>query len=1019
MDRIPEEAEPTESLPGFSDDDGASQTRPLQGSSQHGNPVPTGRARSGTDRSEFSDDDIKIVYEIVVRAEAILTEDLTPSSRLPTHALFLAYDEILPQYGLDTGEHHLSKLVFMVGGVRGQDSLMGRFRHVMAQMNIELDIEDDEGAADEREGSLDSRAKSANAKSANAHEQQHAIAGAFDIANIVDHDGYRLQTRPSNNESDSHKSSPDSILDAATESLSIGKERHLASLATAFQRSRRARLPAGYALRRWHNVSSYVDALRAQARSIRDEVLMKGLCDKFRTWRALSAAVTAAPPDKVPSNAFSRRTEWIAIRTREIFMMKRTLAKWRHETKVEARRRRDAKSLSDWQNVQEMDDEGFKEDPYLSRLAQRIHENLAMSRAFATWSNRAMEEVAKAEMAAEVYEQSLKAKVLGLTRKSSPLGTMRSLVPSKTPRSDPIPSSTDSDAPKQQISTVVAEVKEQNIPQPIPPKFSLAYRPASIVAPGSLAKTKASPRPSVAIRPAATVSIVSKPSTDVNTSVGPNDTAASLIEPLPGDKPVEEPEFSDDDELDERTAIARRHILRMRYFGSWERHTCENIARVEQFQEDRRHHRLRNSLLTWRDRAASARQQSSENKMILEDTKAYERATRAVSRWRERTYRVSHLEETLRDYAQRADYYQRTMKAIPVMRGKAEQALQKENLLAHYAERSNYYSRGTQALSLWRERTREVSQSHNLQQTYSERADYYYRTRNTLLQWEDRAKRKRKDRLREAYLETRRIVKRGMGERWLREWRNQLEPSHERYDRMNAALDEAIEDREWRQTSQAFNTWRLRAQEREDVILFSEGVLLQKALGRWQEEAASQRATQAEATEHWDARLKSRALKNWNLSSIQGANRPEMVVNALEKRERRLLRQGFEKWYGRTAEKLVPVQLPDGSYMNVEQVLEGARRQATEDRARASLRMWRAKANHGGTHEVHDEYAPTPGRPRLLLGSLGRRETTTPMAPTPSRPRWGPRDSTMGRSDFTGRTSRSGRPKNMRVSWAP
>jgi protein SFI1 len=61
---------------------------------------------------------------------------------LPTNALFKAYDRILPNYGIDPEhDHHLSRLVFRVGGERGTDNLLSKFRAVLRRMDIELVLE--------------------------------------------------------------------------------------------------------------------------------------------------------------------------------------------------------------------------------------------------------------------------------------------------------------------------------------------------------------------------------------------------------------------------------------------------------------------------------------------------------------------------------------------------------------------------------------------------------------------------------------------------------------------------------------------------------------------------------------------------------------------------------------------------------------------------------------------------------------------------------------------------------------
>ncbi|RYC61097.1 hypothetical protein CHU98_g5120 [Xylaria longipes] len=966
----------------------------------------------GIDRNEYSDEDIKIVYEIVVRAETILAEELTPSSRLPTHALFLAYDEVLAEYGLDPSERHISKLVFMVGGVKGQKSLMDKFKAVMARMNITLAIEESQTSGSERD-----------------YRQDH------DDHRIID-DEYTSTAYAGEAESNGYKSSSNYAPDASIESLDVAQERHLADKAGAFRKRHHAQFLAVTTLRRWHNTAHYVNYLCAQSDATREAELREALEDQFHIWRFLAAETAQAAPNDVHPNAYSKRTERIAIRAHEILSTKKALIKWRQSLQDEYRKSRDAKLLANQLARQEYDNDDFKENPQLAHLAQRTHRNLVLSRAFASWSNRVEEEGAKAEVAAKAYEMSLKAKALGFARNRSVMDGMRKLMASKASNSvDPPPGrpvSPDIRQPESPAPAVAKPTPAVSIPsRPRHP----SQRPLSSIAIATQLQTRKLPETqstSLAARPSTVIPIATVPSAPVppeGVSAEAHTSLAPPEEPVPIDKPTKDANTPDDDQLDERTMLARRHILRMRYFGAWEAFTCKNIAKVEEFGEERQTQRVIQSISTWREQAASRPQQAVECEIEFEETKSYRRAVETIPKWRERTGREAHRrEKVLEHYAERAEYYSKTTKALPVLRGKTEQANQREKLLVLYAERTNYYLRTTQALSAWRERAQEVSQLHQLEECYGERANYYYRTRNTLSTWRQRTKQRRKQKLREAHLETRRIVKKGMGERCIKQWRNKLEPSYERYEIMNVALGEALEDREWRQTSQAFTIWRHRAQERADAAATGDVMLKQKAMDQWRDKAVLHGDLEAEAEEHWEIKAKSRTLKNWNLSSLQIANRPEMVANALEKKERKLLRQGFETWYGRTADKLVPVELPDGSYRNVGQVVEGARQQAVEQQARGFLHTWRAaavaaEADDRASQAQNEAYAPTPGRPQLLLGSFTTRQnwTTTPLAPVPSYARWQARDSTMGRSEFGARVSRSERaknPKNLRVSWA-
>ncbi|KAI0112181.1 hypothetical protein GGR51DRAFT_508394 [Nemania sp. FL0031] len=1021
MAEFPDPEQPASDISDFSDNE-ALQPQSRRPPSRHGSLFST----MGTsdmaylttiDRNEYSDDDIKLMYEIVVRGETILAEELTPSSRLPTHALFIAYDEILAEYGLEPNDRHISKLVFMVGGVKGQRSLMDKFKAVMARMNITLSIEAPPASDGEGEG----------------REDHHGVGDA--------EDEYMPDAYTGEVESNGYKSSSDHFLKVPTESQDKAREKHLAEKAEAFRKKHHTQFLAVATLRRWHNTTQYANYICAQSEAIREAELRESLEEKFNVWRALAAEAVQASPNNVPPNAYSKRVERIAIRAHQILSTKKALAVWRQSSWDEYCKNRNAKLLADQLAGQEYEEDDFKENPQLARLAQRAHRNLVLSRAFATWSNRVEEEGVKAEVAAKAYEMSLKAKALGFARNRSALDGMRKLLASKT--SGTVESTVDRAAasntkqPELAAPAIIKPASATSIPAR--PRIP-STRPLSSIAIATQLQTRKpakTPIPSTT-RSSTVIPVVTKPpnTPPIEMVDAEPPVSAPSVEPTPATDSPGDANTSDDDQLDERTMLARRHILRMRYFGAWEKYTSENIAKVEQFGEEKQDERLVRSVSSWRDLATSQQQRAADRNTEFEENRSYQQATNTVNKWRQKAGQEVHRQENvLEHYAERAEYYQRTTKALPILREKMEQAEQKEKLLGLYAERTNYYLRTTQALSTWRERAQHVSQTHQLQEDYGQRADYYYRTRNTVSAWRQRTKQRRKEKLREAHLETRRIVKRSMGERCIKQWRSQLGPSYERYEIMNVTLVEAIEDREWRQTSQAFTEWRRRTQERTEAAAIGDDMLKQKAIGQWRERAALHRDLEAEAEEHWEVKATSRALKNWNLGSLQGANRPEMVANALEKKGRKLLRQGFETWYGQTADKLVPVELPDGSYKNVGQVVQSARRQAVERQARGFLQTWRtaaaaeeSRANANLVRQEEEVYEPTPGRPRLFLGSFMGRETTTPMAPVPSYVRWQARESAMARSEFGGRMGGGGggdrrsdrvkNNKNLRVSWA-
>lgn len=86
--------------------------------------------------------DIRALHDIVAAAQEALDQAPDPKP-LPAAALFRAYDEVLPRYGIDPDDdHHLSALVFRVGGEQGEGTLVDKFQTILGRMGIVLEFGD-------------------------------------------------------------------------------------------------------------------------------------------------------------------------------------------------------------------------------------------------------------------------------------------------------------------------------------------------------------------------------------------------------------------------------------------------------------------------------------------------------------------------------------------------------------------------------------------------------------------------------------------------------------------------------------------------------------------------------------------------------------------------------------------------------------------------------------------------------------------------------------------------------------
>ncbi|OTA65309.1 hypothetical protein K449DRAFT_420999 [Hypoxylon sp. EC38] len=910
------------------------------------------------DNDKYSDDDIRILFDIVVRAEAILS-DLTPTSRLPTHALFKAYDEILPKHGIDPDDDQLiSELVFKVGGVRSTDSLREKFKITMARLGITVqEVPPSVYGSDAGDAYTNSAYASEEVSVSdnedwrfvgkNAHDELRLVTNGKHVSDayIVSKNQHGRQF----DDIDDNVSNEDNPADLSK------IEQHLENSAIAFQTKHHNKFSAVTTLRQWHKKSNFISTLCSQFDAARQADQAEDVEAKFEAWRAIAAEVDNLPPQSLPPNVYSKRIEGIAIRARQIHNAKTALRHWRQSARQQSRK------------VQRIEESS---DP-LERLAAKAHNYLLLSRAFVNWSNRLEEESERAQMAAKAYEMRLKSKAFGIRRHPTEKTCTSGTHDNHVDPSPPANLASSNGAPKD----LVIEPGGPNV--------------ASDHAGSSSAATEAPKRISLE---------------------------------APAENLSSNDEFADSgDKMDETTLLARRHILRMRYYDAWETYTADKLDKVRDFHAVQQEYRLAHTIPLWRSHAEQVSQERETLRYNAERASHYSKAIKALDVWRrESQEKLQEEDQLLKDYARRANFYYKATKILPIWRKETECAVKQQEVLELYAGRAEYYYKGTKSLPIWRTQTQRIAEHE--EQTlarYAERADYYCRTRGTLLSWHDLAKQKRKQRLKEAHLETRRIVKKGMGQRCIAQWRDKLQPSFERYEMMNTILEDVTADQEWKQSMEALDTWREKTRERQEMGIMSDAMVKEKLLEQWRDRSAYHEELCTEAEEHWKETNLTRALKNWNLSSLQIPNRPLIVANALDKKDRRLLRTGFEVWYSRTADKLVPIELPDGSYKSVQRVVEDAQHQASLTQARGLFDQWKTAAKSKSEVAQQETYTPTPGRPRLFLGSLGRMETTTPLAPVPSRLNWRASETALRSSAMRGRANRSGRPeRNLRVSWA-
>ena len=1017
-------------------------------------------------QEDYPNHELQRVYSIVLAAERKLPT-LPPANRNATTALFGVYVDLLSELDIDVdSDRRISKLLFLIGSLKYGNTLRTSFDAVMGRMGITtiIDGDDDDDDGDDDDGDESNNNKNNHPSpdsprhtfSSRSDQSDDFLYGDEPTGPYTEDD-----TRPEDDDDDGHEddsddTSPPQKTHPGRDSQDSGRsadlepEAALGKSAIAFERHR-DKFAAWSHFQRWQNRSSYIRTTTEQFHEAREADVHESVEPVFAAWNETVFLVHEAPLHQLPPNVYSERLETIARRTHQIMAAKKVLAGWRQCISKQNERREDEKHI-----------EGLGADCQLARLATRAHVTLMKSRALTQSCNRASEEEEKARAAAKVHEMGLKSRAFGVRPKLETLAqALRERIQAG------------------RTAETSAEPPEEPAPLEVTPAPVIELSPEPPVCPPSLP----------VVEPDVPVQTIEEEPDELE-----EDEMALLARRhilrmrifrawedytrLHTQKVREHVLHSTLDPWHNRSADLSEKV------GMFSHQRHENTARITLHawtdkvgHEDKKRNaaavagkkfRINGALKPWLAAAREGRRLQDEQwqkfwqwyrtpdrEMALERAAVLSHEDRklrdTIAAWRPLALEAEQR-DSRQQWAERGDFYRRMTTAVRAWKAKArEKAVQKsmerealaswrtrcdEDVPRHrqmqiYAERADFFYRVTSVVPIWRAATNEVMERQRRLEYYGDRADFYYSTQQTMLAWRSLAKRKRKERLKEAHLEVRRRVKKGMGAYCIAQWRAQLQPTYGHYESMNVALVQVTADRQLEATAEAFDTWRAQAQEKAQLNSMSGVVVRQKALDGWRHQHTQRQDLRREANDFWQGRNMSRALKEWNLNSMQISSRRHTVQHVRERAGRRQLRRGFEDWHKRSDEKRASVHGPEVPLQSIETPpVEGTPRQGPRQFRTSLFSSWRA-ASRGPTPQILEEgeeeevgkdveepYEPTPGRPQLLLGSFGA-ETTTPLAPVPSRPVWPGRDSVLGGSVIESRAPRAGRNRrNLRVSWA-
>ena len=727
----------------------------------------------------FEKTDIKILYDIVVRADELLPT-LPDTYRRPIPALLKAYNEVLPEYGIrPEDDHQITKLVFKVGGVFGRGTLMEKFRAALSRMNITLELDvpqllpgNASAAYAESYSTSDDNSESRGAPShptsgedgedgydgypstdngqdeySNAGETNEYTIPKDDYSPLDDDDSYTIPRSEGDVdfEPEPVRKVPHSTMDI--DAIQARIEQNLEQSAIAFHERYHTKFTVAAALRRWRRCSQSLNQRWLRYREAVESDMIGELEDTFHAWRIVAAEAEEVPPPDLPSNIYSKRTEQIAARTYQIFAAKNAFTRWRRLAKEQRRRR---------QHQAEAEAEAVAEPPDpMERLAIKAHENLVLSRTFVRWSNRSAQELRKARMAAKVYELSLKSKTFGHrhrpddtlfdTTLAEPEPPMVSAGDPAGPEDDEM---FDDDYESAEMQRKAEMARKGFLMRSLAKRADEAANtdreaagdnggddPHAVRRP---AQPTHKPPTSLPIR-LRTPAERSEAVKSIKDKIAAMASGARRYSPVP---PQERLEEQAEDEADERTLLARRHILRIRFFNAWESYTLKHTTKAKKFA-------MSKTIDPWRERVFELHDIEYECVRDRED-----RLLRgAINAWVLRTNEAQSLEEKA-GQVQRQLRVEYTMKPWIAASREKRRSLQQRNqafetwfehedneaILAIVADEARYFQRTRRVLKQWRAAKDNRIAKRSVFKTYSERAGYYYNVTDALRVWKASAR---------------------------------------------------------------------------------------------------------------------------------------------------------------------------------------------------------------------------------------------------------------------------------------
>lgn len=276
------------------------------------------------------------------------------------------------------------------------------------------------------------------------------------------------------------------------------------------------------------------------------------------------------------------------------------------------------------------------------------------------------------------------------------------------------------------------------------------------------------------------------------------------------------------------------------------------------------------------------------------------------------------------------------------------------------------------SMTQWSNQLQHVRQ---LQQR-SRDAEYYFLASKILKLWKAATESAKREKRKAAYVQVRRNVKINLARRVLKRWQSKVQP-------IMALQTQASNVNHNKQVSLAmeiFDRWRGRAEELSELESLARENVLKKQFTAWKERLNAQQTLTTEATVAYQELRQSRALKKWSLTSLQLRAQANYAGEIREKNAKRNFRKMFLYWHQKAAQR----RPPKPEWLSKSVHFEATSNAEILSEAGEALEPdeWAKNLDEAGVLTPLPGYLNTPSkRSERISAAAAARLSTTPKAP--------------------------------------